>query len=151
RPAFRRRSMHVHRTHPVELSPPLDRGPDMAGYQRRWIDWNVKMRQTSLDGWDERYVHDYAYERGFPREAGFSLLGSQQGGRPILDPDDPRPEPEQIAEAIDEVMAPVAGQPDPAIFGFQFNPSEFTVADDVVTVERLRFITEYMSQRYPGV
>ncbi len=25
-------------------------GLDMAGYQRRWVDWNVKMRQTDVDG-----------------------------------------------------------------------------------------------------
>ena len=125
--------MHVHRTHPVELSAPLNAVPlgiDMAGYQRRWIDWNIKLRQTMVDGWDERFVADYAYQRGLSRSAGFNLLNAQQGGRPLLDPDDPRPESEQIAEAIEEEMAPVKGKPDPIRFGFQFNPNEFTVADE---------------------
>lgn len=150
-PEFRRRSMHAHRTHPIELSAPrffVDL--DMAGYQRRWIDWNVKLRQTGIDGWDESLVGTYAYDRGFPRNTGFNLLNSQQGGRPILDPDDPRSEAEQIAEAIDERMTPIEGLPDPGRFGFQFNPSEFTEADHQTTVDRLTFITDYVTDNYPG-
>lgn len=150
-PAFRRRSMHAHRTHPIELSAPrffIDL--DMAGYQRRWIDWNIKLRQTRVDGWDEALIGTYAYDRGFDRGAGFNLLNTQQGGRPILDPDDPRPESEQLAAAIDERMVPVEGKPDVKRFGFQFNPSEFTEADHQTTVDRLTFITDYIGDNYPG-
>ena len=153
RPSFVARSMHVHRTHPVELSPPLEDAArlQMDDLQRRWIDWNVKLRQTEIDGWDAEWVGDHAYVRGFPRGAGFNLLNAQQGGRPILDPDDPRPEEEQIAEAIDEQMAEVAGLPPVSRFDFQFNPSEFTVAGEEDTVRRLTFITEYISERWPDV
>lgn len=153
RPSFPWRSMNAHRTHPIELSPPLSGGGrlQMDDLQRRWIDWNVKIRQTHVNGWDEEWAADHAYVRGFPREAGFNLLNSQQGGRPILDPDDPRPEEEQIAEAIDEQMAEVEGLPPVESFGFQFNPSEFTVAPEEDTVRRLTFITDYISERWPDV
>ncbi len=146
------RSMHAHRTHPIELSAPTYLGDlDMAAYQKRWIDWNVKMRQTEVDGWDSQRIGNYAYERGFPRGAGFNLLNTQQGGRPLLDPDDPRPESQQIADAIDARMVPVNGLPDVSRFGFQFNPSEFTEADHQKTVNRLNFITNYITEHYPGV
>lgn len=153
RPAFQRRMISVHRTHPVELSPPLEPSDDldMAAYQRRWIDWNVRMRSTEVNGFDAEHVGSYAYDRGFSRTAGFNLLNSQQGGRPLLDPDDPRSEREQIEEAIDEQMAPRDGLPAVTDFGFQFNPSEFTEADHERTVERLRSISEYLSAGWPEV
>jgi hypothetical protein len=151
-PAFRRRSMHVHTTHPVELSPPLDSaGIDMAGYQRRWIDWNVKQRQTLVDGWSPELVGTHAHDRGFPRGVSLNLLNSQQGRRPVIDPDDPRPERVQIAEALDELMATVPGSPPPRHLSFQFNPSEFTVADEQRTVDRLTFVTEHVTSRWPDV
>lgn len=152
RPAFRSRSLHVRRAHPVELSPPRDAsalGIDMAAYQRRWIDWNIKMRQTAVDGWIARLVGNYAYERGFPRHTGFDVLRSQRGGRPIIDPDDPRPESEQIVEAIDVAMAPQDGQPAPS--RFRFSPSVFPVANEEHTVNRLTLITEHLSASYPEV
>ena len=152
-PSFLLRSMNVHRTHPVELSPPLTDAArlQMDDLQRRWIEWSVKMRQTLASGWDTEWVGDLAYRRGFSRGAGFNLLNAQQGGRPILDPDDPRPEEEQIAEAIEEDMADVAGLPPVTRFDFQFNPSEFTVAGEEDTVRRLTFITDYISERWPDV
>ncbi|MBI3071431.1 MAG: hypothetical protein HYY84_04805 [Deltaproteobacteria bacterium] len=152
RPAFQQRYLHAHRTHPIELVAPLGaHGLDMAGYQRRWIDWNVKMRQSSVDGTDETYIGDYRNVRGFPWGGGLNLLNAQQGGRPLLSPDDRRPESQQIAEAIDRQMRPRDGFPPPSSFGFQFNANEFTPVDDVKTVERIRFITDYVSSKYPGV
>ena len=151
RGAFQRRSLHVHTTHPVELSAPLSTPLDMAAYMRRWVDWNVKLRMTSVDGWDRALIGDHAFKRGFPRGTGLNLLNTQQGGDPVLDPNDPRPESEQLTEAIERAMAPVPGLPDPVSFGFQFNPSEFTEADDVATVQRLTFIADYMKQHYPNV
>jgi hypothetical protein len=153
RPDVLQRSMHVHRTHPVELSAPLTGGArlHMDDLQRRWIDWSVAMRQTETDGWDRAWVGDHAWVRGFPRSAGLNLLNSQQGGRPVIDPDDPRPEEEQIAEAIDEQMVDVAGAPPVSTFGFQFNPSEFTVAPEEDTVRRLTFVTDYVHEGWPDV
>ncbi len=152
RPWYAQRSFSVHRTHPVELSAPLDATElDMASYQKRWIDWNVKLRTTMVNGWDQEYVGDYAYLRGFPRVAGLNLLNAQQGGRPVLDPDDPRPESEQLTAAIQSAMAPSPGTPEVSRFGFQFNPSEFTEADDQATVNRLTFIADYFRSNHPQV
>ena len=152
RPAFWRRSFNAHRTHPIELSTPLDTpAANAAGFQRRWIDWNVKVRSTEVNGWDEGVIGTYPYDRGFPRSAGLNLLNGQQGGRPVLDADDPRPESVQIAEAIDEQFAPREGVPPVTSFGFQFNPNEFTTADERLTVERISFITTYINERWPDV
>lgn len=152
RPWMSHRTIALHRTHPVELSAPLDPGTlDMAAYQKRWIDWNLRLGQTEVNGWDFEFVGPYAYDRGFPRGGGFNLLNSQQGGRPILDPDDPRPEETQLAEAIDAQLVPVEGLPPITRFGFQFNPSEFTEANDRDTVRRLTFITEYLTENHPQV
>jgi hypothetical protein len=146
------RSLHLHRTHPIELSPPLGaRDLDSARYQRDWIDWNVKLRHTAVDGFDEALVGSYAYDRGFPREAGLNLVETQQGARPVIDPSDPRPETEQMAAAIDARLAPVAGMPPVGRFTFLFNPSEFTVADERTTVDRLTFVTTYVHAHWPDV
>ncbi len=152
-PAFRQRSIHVHRTHPVELSRPLgtDGDDDAAAFQRRWIDWNVKLRQTQVDGWDADVVGDYAYARGFPRTAGLNLLNAQQGGRPLLDPADRDGELDRIADAIDQRVEATADRPRAAQLGVQFNPSELTEADPEATVERLRFIADYVERAHPDV
>lgn len=152
-PAFRERSMHAHGDHPIELSAPRDPGGlPMASYQRRWIDWNVKLRQTLVDGgFDPGLVGSYAYERGFPRVAGLNLASGQQGGHPVLDPADPRPESVQLAEAIDRVLTPVAGMPDISVLTFLFSPTEFTEADEDKTLARLEFVTRYVTDHYPGV
>jgi hypothetical protein len=152
RPAFMRRSMHLHVTHPVELSPPRDPGGlDMAAFQRRWIDWNVKLRQTSVDGWDHALVGNHAYTRGFPRTAELNLLNTQQGGVPLLVPGEPGREQAQIARALHDRMRPLPGQPDASELTVQFNPSEFTEAGARDTVRRLTFITEEMQKHHPGV
>lgn len=151
-PRIRERTLAPHRTHPIELSPPLElTGVDMPLHQKRWIGWLVKMRQTEASGWDAEHAGALAFERGFPRGAGFDLLSSQQGGRPILDPDDPRPEAQQLTEAIDQRMAPVEGLPPVTMFDFTFNPSEFTEEDDQVTVGRLTTIADHIAARWPGV
>ncbi len=153
RPAFRDRSMHVHGDHPVDLSPPRElAGLAMADYQRRWIDWNVKLRQSLVDGgFDPALVGSYAYDRGFPRVVGLNLANGQQGGRPVLDLQSARPEHEQIAGAIDRVLAPIAGLPDVSILTVNFSPSEFTTADEDQTVERLGFVASYVTAHHPRV
>ncbi len=151
-PSFERRSYNAHRTHPIELSAPDGAtAVTMGPIQKRWIDWNVKIRSTDVGGWDALYVGTYAFDRGFPRGAGINLLNGQQGGMPVIDPDDPRPEHDQIAEAIDEQMADAPGQPPVAQFSFQFNPNEFTTADEALTVDRITFVTEYINERWPSV
>lgn len=144
-PAFQDRSLHVHRTHPVELSLPLATELDMQAYQRRWIDWNVKLRHTLVDGHDG--LEDYAAQRGFRRQTGINLLSTQQGGHPILDPTESASEEQQIAAAID---AQLAGDKVTHRLTVSFNPSEFTEVDDVATVERLTFIADYVSAHYPA-
>ena len=151
-PSLAHRSLHQHLVHPIEMSPPLGATLiETARYQRHWIDWNVKIRHTDVDAIDEAAIGSYAYDRGFPREASMNLLESQQGGKPIINPDDPRPEHEQISEAIERVMTPVAGMPAVGTFVFIFNPSEFTVAGEAITVDRLTFVTNYVHQRWPTV
>ena len=156
-PAFRERSMHLHGDHPVDLSPPRDlAGLPMADYQRRWIDWNVKLRQTLVDGgFDPALVGSYPYDRGFPRVAGLNLANGQQGGRPVLDPGDRsaslRPESAQIAAAIERALAPVAGLPDVSALTVLFSPSEFTQAGEDQTVERLTTVARTVRERHPGV
>jgi len=152
-PAFRDRSMHVHGDHPVDLSPPRELGGlPMADYQRRWIDWNVKLRQTLVDGgFDPTLVGSYAYDRGFPRVVGLNLANAQQGGRPVLDPQSARPENPQIAAAIDRLLAPVAGLPAVSMLTVNFSPSEFTTADEDKTVGRLTFVSSYVATQHPGV
>jgi hypothetical protein len=152
-PAFRERSMHVHGDHPVELSAPrAPGGLAMADYQRRWIDWNVKLRQTLVDGgFDPALVGSYPYDRGFPRVAGLNLANGQQGARPVLDPGDPRPESVQIAEAVERLLAPAPGLPDISVLTILFCASEFTQADEDRTVERLSFVTRYVREHHPGV
>ncbi len=151
-PKFQRRSFHAHTTHPIELSPPRNTaGVDMGAFQKRWVDWNVKIRSTQIDGVDNAFVGDYPYVRGFPRRSGMNLLNSQQGGRPIIDTDDPRPESDQLAEAITHLLEPQAGLPEVTKFGFSFNPSEFTEADHTQTVGRLEFVTNYIASNYPDV
>jgi hypothetical protein len=148
-PAFQGRGLYPHTVHPIELSIPYEVGDlDIAGMHRRWVDWNVKMRGTTGGGWNGAFIGDYATVRGFPRETGLNLLESQQGGRPVLDPDDPRPEEEQLASAIDARMG---NDPEnyPVSFGFTFNPSEFTEANDVDTVRRMTFVSNYLTEHYP--
>ncbi|MEZ4384474.1 MAG: hypothetical protein R3A79_24310 [Nannocystaceae bacterium] len=157
-PAIGRRTMHAHRRHPIELSPPLPGDGDgddldMAGHQRRWIDWSVKMRQTAVDGWDHALVGDYAARRGFPTVVGLNLANTQQGAAAALDPDDPRAEAEQLADAVDRAMTAAAALdpplPAPTRLELQFNPSEFTEVDPRRTVARLRAIADYFERRYP--
>ena len=152
RPSFQERAISVHRTHPVELSAPLDDSQfDMQAHQMKWIDWNVALRTTQVNGWDTAYVDQYAYNRGFPRVVGFNLVSTQQGGVPIIDPDDPRTEEEQMAESIQKRIEPADGLPKASIFSFNFTPSEFTEEDPVDTVRRLTFITDYITEYYPDV
>jgi hypothetical protein len=152
-PFLRWRTMNVHRTHPVELSPPdpIPEGLDMGAHQRRWIDWCVRNKHTAASGWDKEHVGTYAYDRGFPRQSGINLLNTQQGGRPVIDPDDPRSEEVQIEEAIVAALEPDAGEPPTTVFGFQFNPSEFTEANPFDTVRRLTFIADWFAQNRPEV
>ncbi len=150
-PAIAARAFHLHRTHPIELEPPLDANPvDSKRYQHDWIAWNVKLRHTAVDGYDDASAA-YAYERGFAREGGLNLVETQQGSRPVIDPTDPRPEAQQMSDAIDAQMAPVDGKPALSTFGFEFNPSEFTTADEQLTVDRINFVTNYIHGKWPDV
>src|SRR5690606_5428295 len=80
-----------------------------------------------------------------------SLLGTQQGGRPILDADDPRPEDQQLRAAIDRALAPRPGAPPAHRLEVQFGSSEFTELDPALTLARLAFVAEDVAARYPEV
>ena len=152
-PPFRYRSVSLHLTHPLELGDPFrledERYFDEA---RRYLDWQIKNGASfGTGGLPEEGFERYGYERGFPTGSGFSLYGIQQGGRPIIDPDDPRSWQEQVAEAIEERMG---DDPEsyPEHFSFSFNPTEFmdvTEIEDTTVVEQLTFIAEYFEENYP--
>ena len=153
-PIWPARSIHAHRTHPIDLSPPLDAtqtGLDMAGYQRRWVDWNIKMRHTEVDGWDFSLLGPYAFDRGFQRGGGFSLDNTQQGAHKLIDPDSPLTVNEQLAKAIDGQMAPSPGLPNLTTFGFTYGSNEFAKDDPKTALDEMTFITNYINQKYPGV
>jgi hypothetical protein len=154
KPVWPARSIHAHRTHPIDLSAPLDAtatGLDMPGIHRRWVAWNVKMRQTEVDGWDYDKIGNYAFDRGFQRGTGFSLDNTQQGAHPLIDPGSSKTVNEQLAAAIDERMLPVAGQPDVTTFGFTYGSNEFAKDDPKLALDEMTFITTYINQKYPGV
>lgn len=151
-PSFPVRSLHVHRHHPVELKAPLNADSAMmATIQKRWIDWNVKIKNNEANGFDESFVGDYAYARGFPRIVGFAILSVQQGDERAIDPNDPRPEVEQLKAAIDRKLADVPGLPQASVLLFTFNESEFSEADEELTIQRLEFVSTYVRENYPGV
>ena len=152
KPTWPERSAHAHRTHPIDLSVPLDpTGLDMAGYQRRWVAWNVKMRHTEVDGWDGSLLGNEPYLRGFPRSTGFSLDNTQQGAHKLIDPDSPLTVNEQLAVAIDARMAPVKDQPPVSMFSFTYGSNEFATDDPKVALDEMTFITQYVTSHYPGV
>ncbi len=154
KPIWPARSIHAHRTHPIDLSPPLDAtqtGLDMAGYHRRWVGWNVKMRQTAVDGWDYDKIGNYAFDRGFQRGGGFSLDDTQQGSHPLIDPGSPLSTNDQLAAVIDAQMAPVPGLPNNTTFGFTYGSNEFAKDDPTKALDEMTFITNYITQKYPGV
>lgn len=146
-PLFQRRSFALHLTHPLELLDPVRDGlPEHEPYVKRWIDWNIKNGSTRSA--TSGPLRPYHRARGFTVGSSINLVETQQGDVPLLNPDDPRSEEEIIAEAIELRM----NVPDPPTeFGFNFNPSEFTEEDDVVTVQRMTFIANYMAVRYPDV
>ena len=154
KPVWPARSIHAHRTHPIDLSPPLDAtatGLDMTGIQARWVGWNVKMRQTEVDGWDYDKLGNLPFDRGFQRGTGFSLDNTQQGAHPLIDLGSTKTVNEQLAAAIDERMKPVAGQPDVTTFGFTYGSNEFAKDDPKLALDEMTFITNYISQNYPGI
>ncbi len=154
KPVWPARSIHAHRTHPIDLSAPLDAtatGLDMAGIHRRWVGWNVKMRQTDVDGWDGALLGNYPYDRGFPRGAWFSLDNTQQGAHPLIDLSSPTPINDQLATAIDERMKHIEGLPDVKSIGFSYGSNEFAKDDPKLALDEMTFITNYVTQKYPGI
>jgi hypothetical protein len=150
-PPFRFRSVSLHLTHPLELGDPLRLGKtEHLEEVRRYIDWQVKnLASDGISGASGGGLERYGEQRGFPRSAGISLHNTQQGGERVVDPDDPRPVEEQIAAAIEARMAPGPDGKRPDLFGFTFNPSEFTEIDDRQAVREMTFIADYMAANYP--
>jgi hypothetical protein len=149
-PAFTWRSVSLHLTHPLELGDAFN-GPDDTYHDEgvRYIAWQVKNGAShGHGGIGSGEYAEYGHQRGFRRGAGLGLHGVQQGSRPLIDPDDPRTEEEQIAAAI-EVRMNVEHPPE--TFGVSFNESEFTLAPDTDIVRQLTFIANYFAEHYPTV
>ncbi len=149
-PAFKYRSVTLHLTHPLELGDVFKRADERyKGEGVDYIDWQIKNGASyGTEGVPFDGERDYGVRRGLPTSTGFNLHETQQGGHPIIDPDDPRPVHQQIADAIDQRMG---DDPDhyPDFFGFNFNPSEFTELPDTEIVDELTFIANYMAENYP--
>ncbi len=148
-PDFHWRSVSLHLTHPLELGDIYREG--IAEYEDegvRYIDWQLKnLASYGHGGFGSGEYRSYGHDRGFIRTAGFALHNQQQGASNIIDPDDPRSEEEQIAEAIDARMG--SGPDYPALFQFTFNASEFTEIPDEDIVRQLTFIADYFAENYP--
>ncbi|MFO0682144.1 MAG: hypothetical protein U0234_08835 [Sandaracinus sp.] len=149
-PSFRWRSVSLHLTHPLELGDAFLTGTADAQEAVRYIDWTLANGASrGQAGVGSGALARYGLERGFPREAGLNLHEVQQGGRPVVDPDDPRPASVQIAEAVDAVMGNDPASY-PTFFQFLFNPSEFTELPDEQIVDELTTTTDYLTTHYPG-
>lgn len=148
-PAYTYRSVSLHLTHPLELGDAFNFEDERYLEDgRRYIDWLIKnLASFGHGGVGSGELSDYGLRRGMPTSRGMRLYGAQQGSTAILDPDDPRPDTEQIAEAIEER---VADDP-PDFFSVGFDPSEFTEEPDDVVVRQLTFVADYFAERYPDV
>jgi hypothetical protein len=155
-PPFQFRSVSLHLTHPLELGDAVRAGrSEYLAEARRYIDWQMKnLASDGMSGVGDPRVSgdlsDWGLRRGFPRSGGLNLHSVQQGGRPILDPDSPLSEEEQLTIAIEARMN-VDPSVRPRIFGFTFNPSEFTEIPDLDAVRQMTFIADYMAEHYPSV
>jgi hypothetical protein len=151
RPAFRWRSVSLHLTHPLELGDAFrDESDTYHDEAVRYIDWQIKNGASRGHAGIGTGAHAArGLDRGFPLTAGINLHNQQQGYRPVVDPDDPRPVETQIAEAIDRQMSRSDGRI-PSVFGFQFNPSEFTELPDHEALAHITFVGDYIAERYPG-
>jgi hypothetical protein len=149
-PAFRWRSVSLHLTHPLELGDAFRSEEDTFHPEAaRYIDWQLQngaSRGHAGVGTAEHATR--GLDRGYLLETGFSLHNQQQGGRPLIDPDDPRSFEEQIQEAIEAQMNRADGRV-PDVLGFSFNPSEFTEIDDRDALRQITFIADYMGEHYP--
>jgi hypothetical protein len=147
---FRWRSVSLHLTHPLELGDAFYGASDETVDEAiRFIDWQVRNGASRGSGGVGSGEHAMrGIDRGFPLGAGFSLHNTQQGGRPLIDPDDPRPVNDQIADAIDTQMNREDGRV-PQVFGFTFNPSEFTEIPDTEALDQITFIADYLGEHYP--
>ena len=126
-PDFTWRSVSLHLTHPLELGDIFRLGKEEYALEgKRYIDWQVKNGASyGHVGFGDGEYKEYGVRRGLPRVVGFPLHSQQQGDGAIVDPDDPRPSTEQIAEAITLKMGSDP-QSYPKFLHFTFNPSEFT-------------------------
>ncbi|MEM9075238.1 MAG: hypothetical protein AAGE52_42470, partial [Myxococcota bacterium] len=148
-PAYTYRSVSLHLTHPLELGDAF-RLEDERYLEdgRRYIDWLIKnLASFGHTGVGTGDLSDYGLRRGLPRSSGMRLYGAQQGDTSILDPDDPRSDEEQIADAIEARV----GETPPDFFSVGFDPSEFLEAPDEDVVRQLTFVANYFAENYPSV
>ena len=148
-PVFRWRSVTLHLTHPLELGDAFRScRSEYLPEAKRYIDWQIKnLASAGASGACEELA-GYGHRRGFLVSSGFRLWGAQQASSGVIDPDDPRSEEEQLAEAIDERMA---RQPRPQHFSVNHQVTEFTGMPDDVVVRLLTFIADYFALNYPEV
>lgn len=148
-PSFRDRSVSIHLLHPLDLG---DSFRDEQYYPegKRYIDWTIKnLSSVGPVGVGTGELAGYGATRGYPYSTGIRLYGAQQGLGSIIDPDSKTPWQTEISDAIEAAMR--ASAQTPSRFGVSFDPTEFTQENDVVVVEQLSFIADYMAEHYPSV
>jgi hypothetical protein len=147
-PDFKFRKATLHLTHPLPQGDAFKLGEDKYMPEaRRYIDWQIKNKASDgQEGAGNGDLSNYGRERGFPHSTGMNLYEQQQGSSNVIDPDSPKSEETQIAEAIDQRMQ---GTPKPDMFHFSFNPSEFTEIKDTKVVDQMNFIANYFEDNYP--
>lgn len=145
-PAFQHRSVSLHLAHPLELGDVFRAGDERYAEEGvRYVDWQIKNRASF--GTDFR---GRGYLRGFTRSASIRVWGGQQGGDAVVNPDDPRPETEQVRDAIDAALGAPHDVP-VGIFTVDFTPTEFTEMPDRHAVAMLTFIAEHFAAHHPSV
>ena len=149
-PSFKRRGVSLHLTHPLELGD-IFRSNDRRYLDegKRYIDWLIKnMANEGVDGGPNE-LQIYRKMRGLPTVAHLSLYGTQQGGKPVIDPDSPLSEEEQMKIAIDRMMATAEFRPSRMVISV--NHTEFDHTHDLTSVRLLTFFADYMARTYPEV
>jgi hypothetical protein len=166
-PHFALRGFHEHTQHPLVMSdvllrPGVDGFRTMASNYLRWLARNRQnvlyfhlLKTVDMDAWTP-WMHDITAEArglGIGLGAVIGFVDQQQNAFKMIRDDDldpltgvRRPDAEQIASALDRVLA--SGL---SYIGFQIGTSEFTKPPDGAVLGWLDAATNHVTESWPGV